>query len=83
MVHAFSCSSDDDGEVPLSKRVKVISERAESAKESIPLATDSAPANPSLARKTVAKVKASPVAPSASASIPPLTHAHVRFYPFS
>ncbi|KAK1642383.1 hypothetical protein QYE76_060188 [Lolium multiflorum] len=64
--------SDDDDEVPLAKRVKLISERTESAKESNPSPADPTPPS----RTTVAKVPVSKVNPSAGAPVPPIARDH-------
>ena len=69
----FSSSSDDDDEVPLAKRAKLISERTESAKESNPSPADPTPPS----RTTVAKVPVSKVNPSAGAPVPPIARDHV------
>ncbi|KAK1608631.1 hypothetical protein QYE76_032304 [Lolium multiflorum] len=64
--------SDDDDEVPLAKRVKLFSEKAESAKESNPLTADPTPPS----RTGVVKIPVSKVIPSASTPIPPATRDH-------
>ena len=69
----FPSSSDDDDEVPLAKRAKLISERTESAKESNPSPADPTPPS----RTTVAKVPVSKINPSAGAPVPPIARDHV------
>ncbi|KAK1666266.1 hypothetical protein QYE76_054425 [Lolium multiflorum] len=64
--------SDDDDEVPLAKRAKLFSGKAESAKESNPSTAD--PTSPS--RTTVVKIPVSKVIPSASTPIPPAARDH-------
>jgi hypothetical protein len=51
-------------------------------KESTPLSPKDEPVVPLLPRKVVAKIKASSVAPSASASIPPSLNDHVSIFYF-
>ncbi|KAK1685578.1 hypothetical protein QYE76_046426 [Lolium multiflorum] len=68
-------SEEDDG-VPLSKRAKIISDKAESAKESMPSTAESDHTATPPPRTVVAKVKASTVNPSASASAPPSSSDH-------
>jgi hypothetical protein len=70
-------SSENDDDVPLSKREKVISDKAESAKESMPSTAGSDHVVTPLPRTVVAKVKVSIVNPSASASAPPSSSDHV------
>ncbi|KAK1601744.1 hypothetical protein QYE76_004999 [Lolium multiflorum] len=70
-----SISSEDDDEIPLSKRAKILNEKAESAKES-----NHSSAEPILPpRTTVVKVPLSTVNPSASASVPPVSRDHPIF----
>ncbi|KAK1641990.1 hypothetical protein QYE76_059795 [Lolium multiflorum] len=73
-------SSEEDDDVPLSKRAKIISDKAESAKESMPSTAESDHTATPPPRTTVAKVKASSVNPSASASPPPSSSDHVRWH---
>ena len=70
-------SSEDDDDVPLSKRAKVLSDKAESAKESMPSTAGSDRVATPPPRTAVAKVKASIVIPSASASAPPSSGDHL------
>ncbi len=72
-MYLFLSSSDDDDEVPLAKRAKILSERTESAKESNPSTADPTPPP----RTSVAKVPLSKVNPSAGASAPLISHDHV------
>ncbi|KAK1680908.1 hypothetical protein QYE76_041756 [Lolium multiflorum] len=65
-------SSDDDDEVPLAKRAKLFSGKAESAKESNPSTADPTPPS----RTTVVKIPVSKVIPSASTPIPPAARDH-------
>jgi hypothetical protein len=67
-------SSEDDDEVPLSKRAKILSEKAESAKESMPKADQMIALSP---RSSVAKVPFSTVIPPTSTSIPSSLRDHV------
>ncbi|KAK1694394.1 hypothetical protein QYE76_011091 [Lolium multiflorum] len=67
--------SDDDDEVPLAKRAKLISERTESAKEPNPSTADPTPPS----RTTVAKVPVSKINPSAGAPAPPIARDHPIF----
>ncbi|KAK1629985.1 hypothetical protein QYE76_004300 [Lolium multiflorum] len=60
--------SDDDDEVPLAKRAKLLSERTEPAKELNPSSAELTPPP----RTVVAKVPVSKVNPSAGASAPPI-----------
>ncbi|KAK1608015.1 hypothetical protein QYE76_031688 [Lolium multiflorum] len=66
--------SDDDDEVPLAKRVKLFSEKAELAKESNPSTADPTPPS----RTGVVKIPVSKVIPSASTPIPPAARDHLR-----
>lgn len=68
--------SDEDTDAPPLKKTKISSDKPDSTKESMPLSPEDEPAVPLLPRKVVAKVKASSVAPSASASIPPSSNNH-------
>ncbi|KAK1618051.1 hypothetical protein QYE76_023568 [Lolium multiflorum] len=68
-------SSDDNDEVPLTKRAKILSERTESAKQLNPSTTDPTPPP----RTSVAKVPLSTVNPSAGASAPPISRDHPIF----
>jgi hypothetical protein len=61
----------------------VNSDKAESTKESTPLTVEGEPVVLPPPRKTVAKVKASLVAPSTDASIPSSSNDHVSDFPFS
>ena len=72
-MYLFLSSSDDDDEVPLAKRAKILSERTESAKESNPSTADPTPPP----RTSVAKVPLSKVNPSAGASTPLIFRYHV------
>jgi hypothetical protein len=63
-------SSEDDDEVPLSKRAKVLSGRAESAKESMPLTVGIDRMATPPPRTVVDKVPLSTVNPSKSAFPP-------------
>lgn len=72
-MYLFLSSSDDDDEVPLAKRAKILSERTESAKESNPSTADPTPPP----RTSVAKVPLSKVNPSAGASAPLISRDHV------
>lgn len=72
-----SSSSEDDDDVPLSKRAKIISDKAESAKESMPSTAGSDHVATPPPRTAVAKVKVSTVNPSASDSAPPSSSDHV------
>jgi hypothetical protein len=76
-------SSEDDDDVPLSKREKVISDKAESAKKSMPSTAGSDHVTTSPTRTAVAKVKVSTVNPSASAFTPPSSSDHVSITFFS
>ncbi|KAM0872464.1 hypothetical protein ACQ4PT_038708 [Festuca glaucescens] len=67
--------SDDDDEVPLAKRAKILSERTESAKESNPSTTKLTPPS----RTVVAKVPLSKVNPSAGAPTPSTARDHPIF----
>ncbi|KAK1649697.1 hypothetical protein QYE76_067502 [Lolium multiflorum] len=68
--------SEDDDDVPLSKRAKILSDKAESAKDSMPSpAGNDWMATPS-PRTVVAKVSLSTVNPSASASTPSASRDH-------
>ncbi|KAM0854710.1 hypothetical protein ACQ4PT_050263 [Festuca glaucescens] len=67
--------SDDDDEVPLANRAKILSERTESAKESNPSTADPTPPP----RTSVAKVPLSKVNPSAGASAPLISRDHPIF----
>ncbi|KAK1649116.1 hypothetical protein QYE76_066921 [Lolium multiflorum] len=67
--------SEDDDDVPLSKRAKILSGKAKSAKESIP-STAELTLPP---RTSVAKFPLSTINPSASASAPPVSHDHPIF----
>jgi hypothetical protein len=70
----FSISSDDDDELPLAKRAKLFSGRAESAKESNP-----SPAKPTPPlRTTVGKVPVSKVISPGSAPVPSTVRDHVN-----
>jgi hypothetical protein len=53
------------------------SENPESMKESTPLSAEDEPTDELPPRRVVARVKASTVAPSASASVPPSSNNHV------
>ncbi|KAK1683814.1 hypothetical protein QYE76_044662 [Lolium multiflorum] len=64
--------SDDDDEVPLAKRAKLFSGKAESAKESNPSTADPTPPS----RTGMVKIPVSKVIPSASAPIPPSARDH-------
>ena len=75
----FSSSSNDDDEVPLANRAKLISERTKSAKESNPSHADPTPPS----RTTVAKVPVSKVNPSAGVPVPPTARDHVSKPPSS
>jgi hypothetical protein len=66
-------SSEDDDDVPLSKRAKILSGKAEFAKESM-ASTAELTVPP---RTGVAKVPLSTVNPSASASTPHISRDHV------
>jgi hypothetical protein len=70
-------SFEEDDAIPLSKRAKIIFDKAESAKESMPLTTESDRTATPPPRTVVAKVKASTVIPSANASAPPSSGDHV------
>ncbi|KAM0900633.1 hypothetical protein ACQ4PT_020475 [Festuca glaucescens] len=71
--------SEDDDDVPLSKRAKILSDKAESAKESmLSDAGDDRMATPP-PRTVVAKVPLSTVNPSASASAPSASRDHPIF----
>ncbi|KAK1652681.1 hypothetical protein QYE76_070486 [Lolium multiflorum] len=65
----------DDDEVPLAKRAKLFSGKAESAKESNPSTADLTPPS----RTTVGKLPVSKVIPSASTPIPPASRDHPIF----
>ncbi|KAK1606570.1 hypothetical protein QYE76_030243 [Lolium multiflorum] len=64
--------SDDDDEVPLAKRAKFFSEKADSAKESNPSTANLTPPS----RTGVVKIPVSKVIPSASTPIPPAARDH-------
>ncbi|KAK1682320.1 hypothetical protein QYE76_043168 [Lolium multiflorum] len=64
--------SDDDDDVPLAKRAKLVSGKSESAKESNPSPVEPTPPS----RTSVVKVPVSRVIPSGSAPIPPTTRDH-------
>jgi hypothetical protein len=70
-------SSEDDDEVPLSKRAKILSDKAESAKESMPLTAGVDRMATAPPRTIVAKVPLSMVNPSTSASAPSSLRDHV------
>ncbi|KAK1646771.1 hypothetical protein QYE76_064576 [Lolium multiflorum] len=70
-----SIFSEDEDDVPLSKRAKILSRNAEFAKESMP-STAELTLPP---RTSVAKVPLSKVNPSASASAPPISRDHPIF----
>jgi hypothetical protein len=70
-------SSEDDDDVPLSKRANIISDKAESAKESMSSTAESDHTATPPPRTVVDKVKASTMNPSASASAPPSSSDHV------
>jgi hypothetical protein len=82
MAHVSLNSFDGDTNLPPLKKMKIGSDKPDSTKESTPLAPEDEPVVPLLPRKVVAKVKASPVAPSASTSIPPSSNDHVRVFSF-
>jgi hypothetical protein len=69
----FLFSSEDDDEVPLSKRAKILNEKAELSQQSNPSTVE--PILPP--RTSVAKVPRSMVNPSASALGPPDSRDHV------
>jgi hypothetical protein len=70
-------SSEQDDEVPLSKRAKILSDKAESAKESMPLTAEINQVATPPPRTVVAKVPLSTVNPLASATAPSSSHDHV------
>ncbi|KAK1600865.1 hypothetical protein QYE76_017952 [Lolium multiflorum] len=70
-----SNSDDDDDEVPLAKRAKLFSGRAESSKESNPSPADPTPPS----RTTVAKVPMLKVNPYADAPVSPTARDHPIF----
>jgi hypothetical protein len=70
-------SSEDDDDVPLSKRAKVLSDKAESTKESIPSTAGNDRMATPLPRTIVAKVPLSTINPSASAFAPSASRDHV------
>jgi hypothetical protein len=72
-VYLFFSISDDDDDVPLAKRAKILSKITESEKESNPSTVDPTP----LPRTSVAKVHLSSINPSAGASTPPISRDHV------
>jgi hypothetical protein len=76
LIHVLTSSEEDDG-VPLSKRGKIIYDKAESTNESMPSTAESDHTATPPPRTIVAKVKASTINPSASASAPPSSSDHV------
>jgi hypothetical protein len=70
-------NSEDDDDVPLSKRAKILSDKAESAKESMPSTAELDRMGTLPPRTGVAKVPLSTVNPSASASAPLVSRDHV------
>jgi hypothetical protein len=72
-LYLFLSSSEEDDDVPLLKRAKILSGKAKSAKESIP-STDELTLPP---RTSVENVPLSTVNPSANASAPPVSCNHV------
>jgi hypothetical protein len=65
------------------KKTKISYDKPESTKELTPISPEDEPTVALLPRKVLAKVKASSVAPSASASIPPSLSDHVSVFPFN
>ncbi|KAM0844734.1 hypothetical protein ACQ4PT_056857 [Festuca glaucescens] len=72
----MSISSDEDADLPPSKKAKVSSDKLESTKGTMPLSFEDEPIIPPPPRKVVTKVKASFVAPSASTPVPPASNDH-------
>ncbi|KAK1677043.1 hypothetical protein QYE76_037891 [Lolium multiflorum] len=64
--------SDDDDELPLAKRAKLLSGKAESAKESNPSPAELTPPS----RTTVVKIPVSKVIPPGNAPVPPAARDH-------
>ena len=64
------------------KKAKISSNKLESMKGTMPLSSEDEPIVPPLPRKTVRKVKAPSIAPSASAPVPPSSTDHVSIFYF-
>ncbi|KAK1611080.1 hypothetical protein QYE76_034753 [Lolium multiflorum] len=68
----YEFNSNDDDEIPLAKRAKLLSGKAESAKESNPSPADPTPPS----RTTVVKIQVSKVIPPTSTPVPPAARDH-------
>ncbi|KAM0922899.1 hypothetical protein ACQ4PT_005848 [Festuca glaucescens] len=72
----ISLPSNEDEDVPPPNKARMNSENPELMKESTPLSAEDEPVADLPPRRVVEKVKASTVAPSASASVPPSSNNH-------